>query len=192
MVEQTIAHIAHYLQALTKKEFHQYLSVAVSVLIAIVIGTSYYIHNTSSSLKSHLERINTLSAKATQLIKQNDRMAQEIQYVRTLLNNNKTFNMSTDFEEFCKRNQVTPEAGWKAEVEEKIEGSDFEEVILRATFKNQTMQKLVELLQDIYKKEMVYLKGLEITNEGKKITLELTLATKQYKIGTEEGKEEGE
>ena len=190
MIESIITRITQLVQTLNKKELQKYLIALLGCMLLIVGGISYYIYTTSSSLAHQLKQINTLSAQARYFIKQNDQMAEEMQYIRTLLDKNKGFNISTDFEEFCKTHNVTAEAGWKAEIEERIEGSDFEEVVLRATFKNQNMQTLVTLLSDVYKKEMVYLKGLEILNENKKITFELTLATKQYKTETQEAEVE--
>ena len=85
--------------------------------------------------------------------------------IKDLLAKNKDFNISIFFENLTNKHSITPEPNWKPETE-KIEGSDdYEEIILQATFPNQTTEKLVAFLQDIYEEKMVYFKDLILTKE---------------------------
>jgi len=79
---------------------------------------------------------------------------------------------------------MTPEAGW-APKEEHI--SDvFDEIILTATFKNVTSDKVVKSLNMLNKEEIVYIKDFHAKNNSNKtITISVTIATKRYKSSIE-------
>ena len=185
-----ISQLTTYVQSLTKKEFLQYLGAALAGVTVLAFGALFYVYSSSSSLIERIKKLNTDSNKIAQIIAQNDELRREETKIRSILDKNPNFNMSTYFERFYTKHKIKPEPNWKPEsglvIDGFQEGIKYEEIVLQATFKKQTMQKLVTLLQDIYKEPIIYLKALEISAEGKSIDFELTLATKQYKKETEE------
>lgn len=184
-----IIQAVQYLQSLSKKEFQKYVIIALSSIAILVLGATYYTYSTASTLVIQIKKLNTQINQIEKLLAKNNQLTEEEQKIQEILDANPDFNMNTYFEKFYTKHKLKPEPNWKPEDGSIIEGSKrgvrYQEVLLKATFKNQTMQKLVTVLQDIYNEQIVYLKTLEITSEKEKINFELTLATKQYK------KEEG-
>jgi hypothetical protein len=178
------------LQSLEKKEFQKYLIIFLSTIALLSIGLLYYIYHTSSSLVQQIKKLNIQTHRIATLINKNKMLEQEERKIREILDKRPNFKMNTFFEEFYTKHNIKPETGWKPEEGAVItgteEGISYQELILKATFKNQTMQKLVTLLQDIYKEPIIYLKSLEIEAEKTKINFELELATKKYKKEAEE------
>jgi len=106
----------------------------------------------------------------------------EEERIKALLDDNKGFSIKTFFETLTLDQKLKPELGWDTEVR-SIEGNDtFDEIILTATFKKQTTQSLVSLLNVLERSEIVYIKELDIKKEEKKtISFEIILATKKRK-----------
>jgi len=190
MIIKKFSQAIQLIQSLTKQEFQQYLAVALASVGILSLGATYYVYHKSYSLRKDIQKLNTQTNKIEELIAKNVKLSQEEEIIRKILDENPDFNMFQYFEKFRTRHNIKPEPGWKPEDGEEIIGSEpgikYKEVILRATFKNQTMEKLVSVLQDIYKEQIVYLKSLEIAAQDSKISFELELATKQYKKEAEE------
>lgn len=182
--------LVEFIESLSHKDFQKYLIGILAGISILSLGGIYYIYQTSSSLKDDLIKLNKRTRKISQLIVQSERLNTEEQNVKTLLEAKKDFGMSKFFEQFYTKHKIKPEPNWKPEEGAVIigseEGTSYQEILLKATFKSQTMQKLVSILQDIYKEPIIYLKGLEISAEKSKINFEITLATKQYKKETVE------
>jgi len=174
-----------YIKSLTKQEFQQYLLGTIAGIAILAFGASYYVYSVSASLVQEIKKLNTQTNKIKLLIAQSKKLAKEEESIQEILAKKPDFTMNSFFEQFYTKHAIKPESNWKPEEGAVIEGSrpgvKYQEIILRATFKNQTMKKLVEVLQDVYAKPIIYLKGLEITAEGQKINFELMLATKQAK-----------
>ena len=172
-----------YIQNLNKKDFEKYL---ISFLLSILIllgSTIYYIYNKNYNLILEIKKLKELVIKTTNIIKDNVKIEQKEKQQQQLLEQNKDFSIKTYFEQFCKEKNVIPELNWGDTITREIEGSDkFDEVLLTATFKNQTTQIVLKILDSLEKNKLVYTKELTITNENnKKITFEITIATIKYK-----------
>lgn len=180
-----ITQVIQYIQSLTKKNFQKQLTAVLSAIALLALGTTYYIYYKSSGLTLQIKKLNTQTNKITQLITKNEMLIDEEQKIQKLLETRRDFSMNTYFEKFYTKHKIKPEPNWKPEEGTVIDGSKpdikYQEIILKATFKNQTMKKLVTILNDIYREQIIYLKGLEVTAAKEKINFELTLATKQYK-----------
>ena len=193
MIIKQIEQLTNYLQALSKKEFQQYLIVGLVSIGILATGTTYYIYQKSSDLVTQLRQLNRNANNIARIVARHEKLQDREQNIITMLEKYPAFNINSYFERFYTKHKITPEPNWKPEEGAVIIGSQenvkFQEIILQATFKNQTMQKLVELLQDLYKETIVYIKELEVRRENTKITIELTLATQQYKKDREEAGE---
>ena len=117
----------------------------------LALGATYYIYSSSSSLIEQIKKLNNDTKKINQIISQSNQLQIEEQKIREILDKNPNFNMSTYFQRFYTKHNIKPEAGWKPEPATTIEGlqgdAKYQEVVLQAMFKKQTMQKLVTLLQ---------------------------------------------
>lgn len=180
-----IIHIAIHLQRLSKKEFQQYCIAVLGGVAILALGASYYIYSASSTEVKKITQLNNTANKISSIIAQNKQLNDEEERITALLDKYPDFSMNSYFERFYTKHNLNPEPNWKPEegaaIESSQEGISFQEITLQASFKNQTMEKLVQILQDIYKEEIIYLKALEITRENGKIGFDITLATKQYK-----------
>jgi hypothetical protein len=185
-----ITQTLQFIQSLNKKEFQKYLLMTISSIAILALGTTYYVYHKSSNLTSQIRKLNLQTNKIAKLLSKNQFLETEEIKIQELLKSRPDFNMNTYFEQFYTKHNLKPEPNWKPEEGSVIEGSQagisYQEIVLKAVFKNQTMQTLVTVLQDIYKEPIVYLKELEITAEKSKINFELTLATKKYKTETKE------
>jgi len=180
-----IDQIINFTQTLTHKELQKYIIIVISSVALICAASVYYVYHLSSNAVKKIETINSNANKVNSLLGKHETLKNKEEEVIAILDKNKDFKISTFFENFYKKHKVTPEPNWKPEDGTKVEGSEegtiFQEILLQATFKNQNMKTLVDMVQEIYKINIIYIKDLEISKEPKnKINFTITLATKQY------------
>ena len=181
---KTLINLANYIQSLSKKDFEKYLIIFLCCTAILAGGAVYYVYNTSSNLVKEIKNLEKLANETIEIINKNAKLNLEEDKLKELLNKNMGFNIKTYFEQFIKEQSITPEPNWGDNTfTQPVEGNDkFDEVVLTATFKNQTMQQLTKILEELKKNEMVYIKQLLIKNQdNKKIEYTLTLAAKKYK-----------
>ena len=176
-----LINFATYLQNLSKKDFERYLIICLATIASLALAINYHIYSQSSRLVLQIKNLEKTVGKTTQIIKDYEKLEIKEQELQKLLEQNRDFNIKTFFEQFCSQNQIAPDPNWET-ITRSLDGSDkFDEVVLAAKFKNQTTQKLVTILDALDKKEMVYIKELNIKNtENKKITFDITIAAKKY------------
>jgi len=172
--------IAQFIHALNKKEFEKYL-IATLVGIALLTGAiSYYIYTKSSALLVQIKTLENLANKSAQILADNQRVQQQEDRFKQMLEKDPDFTINGFFEKFCRDMDISPETGWVARSETITDKMD--EISIPATFKGQTTEKLVKVLDALVKKEMVYTKELRMRSEpNKKITFDITIATNRYK-----------
>lgn len=177
-----IYNITTFIENLNKKDFDKYLKITIASLIFLAIAFIYFFYNKNEQLIQQIKKTHNLTLKTVDIVKTFEKMQKEEERLEKLLEIDKDFNIKTFFEQFCSQQNITPEANWEATTQE-FNGSDkFDEVILPVTFKNETTQKLVTILEELNKKEIVYIKELVIKNENNgKIIFDITLATKKLK-----------
>lgn len=177
--------IASFVQGLSKKDFDKYLIICLVGITLIAGGISFYIYNKSSELILNIKQFETLAQKSMQILRDNQRMQQQEERFKLMVEKNPDFTINGFFEQFCRDLAITPETGWAARTDQINEKMD--ELTIPATFKGQTTEKLVAVLEALEKKEMVYTKDLRIRNEAnKKIAFDITIATNRYRTGTED------
>ncbi len=166
------------------KQLQKYLFISLGAVICFVVGLLYYINQFNSDLIIRIKQLRNLSEKAAKIIQENKRMVKEELRLKDLLEANKDFKIQGFFEQFCRDQSITPEVGWDTRTEQVSE--KFDEVTLPATFKNQTTESLVTILDALEKKEIIYIKDVTIRTEAPgKISFDITLATKKYKAFAE-------
>jgi hypothetical protein len=185
MITEKVNEAVNYIQKLSRKEFNKYLITTLACVAVLSLAMTYYIYSKSSALVEEIKKLNVQSRTVEKIFAQNKVLQNEEEMIKKLLKKDPNFNMRSFFEKFYTKHKIKPEPNWKPEDGDIIPGTElgvkYQEVILRATFKGQTMQKLVTLLKEIYKDPIIYLKAIEINGEKNKINFELTLATKRYK-----------
>ncbi len=177
-----IDNIANHIQRLNKKEFDKLLLIILLATGITSLGAIYYIYNTSSSLVEKVKGITKLANKTTLILNENKKMDYEQNRLTRILELNKNFSIKTFFEQFSQQQMMIPDPNWDTRTI-PVEGNDkFDEIILTASFKNQTTLNLTRMLENLDKNEMVYIKELIINHEpNKKISFKITIATKRLK-----------
>lgn len=170
------------LTSLDRKKFNLYLGIFLGVTALMAGGVIYWLHQKRSAQIKELTTLHEQTQKIDRIVENSEHVQAEEERVQNLLEENKGFSIKTYFEQFCSEHNVTAEQGWDTE-SRSLEGNEaFDEVILSATFKNQTTQSLVTILTSLNYNEIVYIKELEVKNEGsRKISFTLTIATKKRK-----------
>jgi len=178
---QALYKLFDYIQNLEHKKFQRYMLIALLGIALLVGGIMYFIYDKKSDLINQIKQLNALSTKALTVIDDNRKMAQDEMRFQEIIARNKEFTIKGFFEQFCKDQDITPEAGW-GDVSSEAISDKLDEIVLKATFKNQTTEKLIQILNVLDQKEILYIKELVIKTEAPgKITFDLTLATKKYK-----------
>ncbi|KKQ11910.1 MAG: hypothetical protein WCS92_01140 [Candidatus Babeliales bacterium] len=179
---EIILNFINYLQSLTKKQVQQYFLVFLLGMGGAVSGLIYFVHSKSVELLFEIKRLESLANKATSILEENQKMEIEEQRIQAMLDADRNFNIKSYFEGFC-QTQGLPSQGWGDARTEEL-NDKFDEVSLTASFKGQTTEKLVRILEDFYKKEIIYIKSLNVKQEpDKKISFNITIATKSLKSG---------
>lgn len=175
---------ATYLNNLTKKQFQNFLLIVIGSSLIIILGTIYFIYSESSDYIQQIKKFESLSNKAILILNDNKKMEDEALRIQEILDQNKEFNIKSYFEIFCQQNNLTPNQGWDTRTDELNER--FDEISLSASFKGVTTEKIVKIIEDFYKKEIIYIKSVNIKQEPeKKVSFEITIATKAIKRGLE-------
>jgi hypothetical protein len=116
------------------------------------------------------------------VLEDNQKMELEEKRVQAILDSDKDFNIKSYFEGFC-QSQGLPNQGWGDTRINEL-NDKFDEVSLTASFNGLSTEKLVRILEEFYKKEIIYIKSLNVKQEpDKKISFNITIATKSPKRG---------
>lgn len=168
--------------SLDRRTFTIYLGAVLGCIAALSCALLYWLYSTRAAQIVAWNKLNDQVERVQRLAEKHDRISREEDRIQGMLEENKGFSIKTFFEKFCSEHGVTAESGWDTE-QRSLEGNDsFDEVILNATFKNQTTQSLVTLVGSINNTEIVYIKNIEIKNDGNRsISFNLTIATKKRK-----------
>lgn len=185
MVPVQIKKVSSYLQSLTKRQFLIYILGFLSAIFVIAIATIYFFFSYSHDLEFQIKKTALLSQRSQAIIAEHERLVAEKKKLQELFAKDKEFSdIKVYFEQFYKQQGLTPVKGWDTTAREV--SSDYTEVLLNATFKGLSMQKIVTMLDAFQKKEVVYVKGLTIRSEGsKQVSADILLATAQQKQSAE-------
>jgi hypothetical protein len=179
-----IVKITKHIQSLSKKQIQRYFLVFLLGSGVCVLGMIYFVYSKSLVLVNEIKRLESLANKATKVLGEDQKMEDESLRIQGMLDKEKDFNIRSYFESFC-QSQGLPIQGWSDTRTREI-NDKFDEIYLPASFKGQKTEKLVKILEEFYKKEIIYVKNLRIKQEpDKKISFEITIATKAMKRGVE-------
>ena len=171
--------IIQQIQQLTKKEFERYLMISLVSVSLFMGGIVYFVYTKSSDMIKQIKKLETLANKSVKIMNDYQQIQQDEEQLLGMLGKQKDFNIRIYFEQFCKEQNINPASAWNTSSDQINE--KFEEITLSASFKDQTTEKLVRILEEIDKKEIVYIKNLAIKTEkeARKIAFDITIATKK-------------
>ena len=172
--------LSAYIQNLNSQDFKKHFFAFVLGVFVCAGLLIYYIHGQKASLIVRVKQMHKMAQQVQTIIADNRRMVIEEQRLKEILDQNKNFTIKGYFEQFCREQGLTPEPGWDTTTEPVSD--KFDEIILPANFKNLTSEKFVRVLEELGKKNIVYIKEMAIHNDGSgKISCMVTMATKRYK-----------
>ncbi len=167
--------------SLKKNDLEKYVLIYIGGLLVIIGGILYYTYSTASQLRFELKKIEKQANEAADVIISIKKIEIEEKRLLALLERNKNFNIKSFFEQFCRENGLSLPPNWTTNTVTFPNNDKIDEITLSALFQKQTTNKLTEILNKLEKKEIVYIKDLEITKNKKYIDFKLTIATKRYK-----------
>lgn len=175
-IKDFFSHLVMRLYGLNKKEFGQLLIGSIAGIFVIVIGLIYFVQSHSNALLQEIETLQAQQKRTRRLLVSFAELSQEEERFKSLVEQYKNFSMKIYFEQFCKDQGITAQSGWDTTTVELSPQVD--EVTLTAVFKDMTTPRLVGILQELDKKELVYVKNLRIkTEKDHKISFEIALAS---------------
>lgn len=171
-----------FIHELKDQEYTRYLLVTLASIGLLIGGCMYFIYSTCSNLDTEIVKLQNSKKKTRKMLLDFATIDAEETRLRAVLEQHKKFNLTVYFEEFCKNSGFSATPGWSTTA--TVINPQVDEIALTATFKSQTTESLVRMLQIFDKTEIIYIKNLHIKSEpGKKITCEITLATVKTKMG---------
>ncbi|MBX9831324.1 hypothetical protein K2X40_05175 [Candidatus Babeliales bacterium] len=169
-------HFTNFIGHLAPKQLKKYLLGVLLIVGLLTVSLKYFIYTKSHELVTRIKRLEKLDGKISDMQDKYEMLLGEEERIQGLLNKHKDFNIKSYFETFYKEQHITPEAGWDADARSINE--KFDEIALSATFKDQTTEKLVKILEEIEKKEILSVKSLNVkTDKDKKISFDIVIAT---------------
>lgn len=180
--EQPFKNISEFIHKLDRETFRKYLILFLGAITLLAGSMVYYINNKSNSLIEEIKNIQKASFETNQIIKKYQAVQFQKKTTKNLLDKEQGFEIKSFLESFYKEHKLKPESNWIALATPLPDNNQLEEVTLQASFKKQTTEKLVKILQSLEEKEIVHIKNLKITKESTKtISFDLTVATFRYK-----------
>jgi hypothetical protein len=179
---QFLISIAHSLALFDRKKRTLFIVGVISAALALLGGLVGFLYYQKQNQIATIKALYAQVKKNDALITRHEKVEDEQARVLQLLEDNKGFTLKTFFEQLCQDQKINPEEGWETESRSVPGNETFDEILLKASFKGQTTQKLIQFIQAIENKEIVYLKEVDITKDGaKKIKFSVVLATKKRK-----------
>ncbi|MCK4265024.1 hypothetical protein KAW80_01550 [Candidatus Babeliales bacterium] len=169
--------ILDYILSLERSTFNKYLIYFLASILLILGISIYLIHSKGKSLIKQIQTTRKLAQDADLKMKEYKEIQEKKNHILEILDKEKNFEIKGFFESFYKEHKVKPEPRWDT-ISSPILGNELlKEVSLPVRFKNLTTQKLTEILINLEKKEIVYVKNLKINKnkENRTIDLEITL-----------------
>ncbi|MFH0898052.1 MAG: hypothetical protein V1855_00550 [bacterium] len=177
---ELLTKLAEKIQHLSPKEFQKYFTIFFVAILGAILGLVYYIYAESTELVASMKKIESLSGKSIALINKFERIQSEEDQIMALIEKNKDFDLREYFETFYKSQGLNPEGGWGTTA--NVLNPEFDEIELSASFKGQTTEKLVKILQELDKQKIVYVKELRMkADKNKTIIVDITIATLRKK-----------
>ncbi|MFA6527572.1 MAG: hypothetical protein WCT20_04065 [Candidatus Babeliales bacterium] len=181
---EVLVKLVAFIQQMGKKEFERYLGITLGSVIVLTGIIIYSIHCKSEDLIDRMKRTDIFAQKISTILTTYEKMKTEEDKYQNMIEKHKDFTLNGTFEQLCREQNITPEPGWVSRTDSINE--KFDEISLPATFKGLTTEKLVNFLDALDKKELIYVKEVKIKNTGsKQISCEITIATNKYKASFE-------
>ncbi len=168
--------ILDYILSLDRQTFNKYLIIALSSIFVVLSAMTYFIYTKSNTFTKQIKDIHRLSKEAKETANDYKKIQIKKNHLLSLLDQEKEFDMKSFFENFYKQQSITPDPKWDTLSSSIIGNEQIKEISLPLKLKDFSTQKLIEVLEALNKKEIVYVKELKIQRDkDKTVAIDLTL-----------------
>lgn len=173
-----------YLTTLSKKELQRYLLIYLASVITLAGFLIYWQYSKASDLNKKIISANLQRKKVCDILTQDEEVQQQKNIVDKTLKERKKFKLQHYFEHIVNKlklqNNLKKHDPFVSNLE-NLRSRGYSEVRVEASLVNLDTKQLVELLDEIEKNTIIYIKYLEITKSGKAPVIDviITIATLQ-------------
>ncbi len=176
--------IERFVATLSKKEFKRYLLIYLASITALAMLLIYWQYNQANAIKKKIFATNKQREEASNILTQDQEVQQQKNIVDRALKDRKKVRLQDYFERTV--NKLNLQSNLKKNDPfvsnlEHLRSQGYSEVRVEASLINLNTKQLVELLDEIERNTIIYIKYLEITKSGKAPVIDvlLTIATLQ-------------
>lgn len=173
-----------WITSLSKKEFQRYAIAYFLSVMAIVVLLVFWQSSKTQAIKNKIRQTNTLRVKAREILTEDQAVQNQKKLVDSTLKERKNFKLQHFFGVIVKQlqlqNNLKKSDPFVSNLEQ-LRSSGYSEVRVEASLVNLNTKQLAELLEEIEKNPIIYVKYLEITKSGKAPAIDvlITIATLQ-------------
>lgn len=164
-------------------KFQKYILLGVLFIFLSLGALTIYLNHIGNK---SLTRLNAKRKDLSGLLGKWNNIKSQQKSVELSLEKNKNFKLGAYINNLITENNL--EAKTSSPNIQPLQKTLYEEVSQILTVNNANTKILVQLLEQIENKELVYIKKLEITPQGKSISFAITLATLQQKVKPNENR----
>jgi hypothetical protein len=181
---EIINKIQSFFESITEKQFFRYTIIVLGCILVLACGIIYYYYRSITSLEEQLEDTNSMRQEVKKILDKASHVQQQRAEVDKIIKENEDFLIRDYFNKLLEEMHLIDNLGGELQIETVDREDNYREVSLRSEFVGLTMKELVELLQAIEQKKIIYTKSLDIIKSKKiahTIDVNLTIATLQPK-----------
>jgi hypothetical protein len=176
--------IEMWISKLSKKELQRYILIYLATIITLTGLLIYWQYNQAIALKKKILYTNTQRHEACEILTQDEEVQKQKNIVDKTLKERKKFTLQHYFEHTISKlglqNNLKKHDPFVSNLEH-LRSQGYSEVRVEASLVSLNTKQLVELLDEIERNTIIYIKYLEITKSGKAPAIDvlLTIATLQ-------------
>lgn len=176
--------IEQFIISLNKKDFKRYAIVYLLSVIGLVALLIFWQSSKANAIKKKINQTNNQRVETREILTQDQAVQKQKKLVDQTLKERKNFKLQHFFGLIIKQlklqNNLKKSDPFVSNLEQ-LRSSGYSEVRVEASLVNLNTKQLVELLEEIEKNPIIYVKYLEITKSGKAPAIDvlITIATLQ-------------
>jgi hypothetical protein len=176
--------IEQFVTSLSKKEFQRYAIIYVLSVIVLIGLLIFWQSSRANTIKKKITQTNSQRLTVREILTEDQEVQHQKKLVDSTLKERKNFKLQHFFGLIVKQlqlqNNLKRSDPFVSNLEQ-LRSSGYSEVRVEASLVNLNTKQLAELLEEIEKNPIIYVKYLEITKSGKAPAIDvlITIATLQ-------------
>ncbi|MFC1854487.1 hypothetical protein ACFLY6_01300 [Candidatus Dependentiae bacterium] len=168
-------------EELELSELRKFVIISVAAFGLLAGFVLYKISSYSGDLIKKISKNQSLSKQATDLLTRRKSIeSREFAFASLCEEKSIPGGLIPFLNDFFRENAVNPASGWQDTLETiAVPKSDkFEEQRIQVSFRGQTTEQMVNLLDSLYNETMVMIREIEVNREGNSLKVNLLIATR--------------